>query len=294
MKERAKISCMVILAMLFISFRVSAEAVASPEIVPARVIKTIRVPVSDGSAPSLIDVDVYIPKDGKITADLLVLPGWKYSRTRWHRETDLLILADRFGYRCVFPEMNISCYESEYFRETQPWMKWSVTPGGKWIREIFLPYIRKNHGLFQPGGRNFLLGLSTGGRGVALVSLQNPGLFTAGAALSGDYNQLDLPRDNLMIGLYGLYGRFRERWSAVDNPYQAASDGKWEMPIYLGHGDSDRVVPVEQSRRFAGLLTKKYPELKMRYCEAKGQGHDFVYWNSELEGVFSFFEASGR
>ncbi len=126
---------------------------------------------------------------------------------------------------------------------------------------------------------------------MALVSLQNPGFFTAGAALSGDYNQMDTPRDNLMTGLYGPVS---ERWSLVDNPFQAASAGKWEMPIYIGHGDIDRVVAVGHSRRFAALLKKKYPELRMKYHEAKGQGHDFSYWNSELESVFSFFETAVR
>jgi pimeloyl-ACP methyl ester carboxylesterase len=291
MKERLKVSCFIIPAMILISFCASRDVVPSREIVPAPGMRTIRVPGASDSSVSMIDIDVYVPAKGQITADILVLPGWKYSRTRWHRETDLLKLADRYGYRCVFPEMNISCYESQYFPQTRDWMKWSLTPGGRWIREIFLPHMRENHGLFMPGGRNFLLGLSTGGRGVALVSLQNPGLFTAGAALSGDFNQLDMPRDNLMIGLYGPKG---ERWRVTDNPYRAASDGNWNMPIYIGHGGSDPVVPVEQSRRFAALLRKKYPGLKTAYSEAKGQGHDFGYWNSELERVFSFFENADR
>jgi hypothetical protein len=59
-------------------------------------------------------------------------------------------------------------------------------PGGAWIKEILIPFMRDGDkcGIFNDGNNNFLLGLSTGGRGVALVSCTNPGLFRAGAAHS--------------------------------------------------------------------------------------------------------------
>ena len=259
-------------------------AVAS-SFLPATLV-TMTVP-SSSAAAGTIPVDLYIPQSKKNNGDILVLPGWKFSRTRWHKETELLAFAEKYGYRCVFPEMNTSCYESNWFPETR--LKWSAMPGGKWIREILIPYMRKNHGIFNEGAYNCLLGLSTGGRGVALVSLQNPGLFKAGAALSGDFNQTAMPNDNLMTALYGKISDFRERWRTTDNPFEAAKEGKWKMPVYIGHGEKDTVVPFSQSANFYKLLAEKYPNIKTVF-HASASGHDFAYWNSELPAVFDFFE----
>ena len=249
-------------------------------------ITTVTVP-SSSAGKAVIPVDLYVPVSKKINGDILVLPGWKFTRTRWHKETDLLTFAAKYGYRCVFPEMNTSCYESSWFPETR--LKWSAMPGGKWIQDILIPYMRKNHGVFAEGGYNCLLGLSTGGRGVALVSLQNPGIFKAGAALSGDFNQTTMPNDNLMTALYGNISNFRERWRTTDNPFEAAKEGKWEMPIYIGHGEKDTIVPFSQSADFYKLLAEKYPEIKTVF-HASASKHDFAYWDSELPAVFDFFE----
>ncbi|MDR3237373.1 MAG: prolyl oligopeptidase family serine peptidase [Spirochaetia bacterium] len=252
---------------------------------PTGVLSTVKVPASS----SEILVDIYIPSAKKINGDILVLPGWKFSRTRWHKETELLSFADKYAYRCIFPEMNTSCYESVYFPETR--LKWSPIPGGAWVRDALIPYMRKNHGIFADNGLNCVMGLSTGGRGVALVSLQNPGLFKAGAALSGDFNQLAMPNDNLMAALYGNFSAFRERRRSTDTPFESAKEGKWSMPLYIGHGGKDHVVPFSQSLDFYKLLSEKYPDIKIVFHQASTQGHDFAYWGSELQAVFDFFES---
>ena len=249
-------------------------------------IQTIKVPAAPGSA-TMINVDLYVPSGVKIRGDLLVLPGWKYSRTRWHQETNLIHFADRFGFRCVFPEMNTSCYESAYFPETR--MKWSIMPGGAWVREILIPFMQKNHEIFAEKNFNCVLGLSTGARGAALVSLQNPKIFKAAAALSGDYNQATMPQDKLMAAIYGDFESFRKRWQSVDNPYMAALIGEWKIPIYIGHGDKDAVTPESQSRHFSKMLKTKYMKLDITYNSAYGFGHDFKYWDSELDSIFKFF-----
>jgi hypothetical protein len=236
-----------------------------------------------------IPVDIYIPSAKKINGTILVLPGWNFSRERWHKETGLLKYADKMGFQAVFPEMGISCYESEYFPETT--RKWSFLPGGKWIREILIPELRKKYGILKSGNKNFLLGLSTGGRGVLLVSLQNQGLFTAGGTLSGDTNQFLMPKDRLMAGQYGPYEKFKDRWLTVDNPEEAAKKGKWEMPLYIGHGKADKVTPFDQSKSLYNTLKKKYPDLKITFNEPENEGHDFNYWGSEVKPVLEFFNS---
>lgn len=286
MKARTAFFIILSVVVVFDTHFISAArpAAASGKIV------TLQVPAAAGSS-STVAVDLYVPS-GKIYGDLLVLPGWNFSRVRWHNETRLLAFADKYGYRCVFPDMKTSCYESSYFPETR--IKWSLMPGGAWVRDVLLPFMQSNHKIFTAGAYNCILGLSTGGRGAALVSLQNPGLFKALAALSGDFNQLDMPQDKLMAGIYGDIAAFSARWQTIDNPYAAAAAGEWKIPIYIGHGENDRVVPISQSRNFYKLLVEKYPKIKTAFHAAPGAGHDFAYWDSELEGVFEFFKAAKK
>ncbi len=252
-------------------------------------ISTVRIPVyplkQRGPA---VAVDIYIPR-GKIQGDLLVLPGWRYGRQRWYKETKLLQYLKKNGFRGVFPEMNISLYASRWFPETEKRIKWQSRPGGEWIRRVLVPHLQKSHRIFLKGGSNFLLGLSTGGRGVVLCALQNPGLFTAGAALSGDYNQAAMQNDRLMTRMYGPWKEYSSRWRTVDNPWYEAVRGRWKMPLYIGHGTRDRIVPLAQSRGFYLALKKHAPGVDVVYHEAKGAGHTFRYWGSELPRIFRFF-----
>ncbi len=242
--------------------------------------------------PALVLVDFYIPAGkgaGKYSGDILVLPGWKYSRTRWHRETPLIEEARKRGFRLVFPDMTVSQYESEYYPQTQSWVRWGPIPGGRWIKEIFIPDMQKR-GLFRQGGRNFLLGLSTGARGVALIHLNNPGLFTAGAALSGDFDQTVMPGDRLMNALYGPLDRYRARWEGKDNPLKRIDE--WTMPVYLGHGMKDPVVPFAQTQLFHNTLKKIHPGLAVVFNAAPDAAHDFRYWSSEVTSILEFFISS--
>ena len=235
----------------------------------------------------MIPVDIYVPENENIIGDILVLPGWRYSRKRWYKETDLLKYAEKYGFRAVFPEMGITNYESKYFKKTT--LKWAATPGGKWIKEIFIPHLQKKYGLFLSRKRNYILGLSTGGRGVLLISLQNPDLFKAGATLSGDCNQVKMPMDRLMTKSYGPFKSNRARWHNVDNPERKALAGKWKMPLYIGHGKKDRISPFSQSASLYRTLKKMNPKLKVKFNAPKNAGHDFKYWNSEVGPALKFF-----
>lgn len=242
--------------------------------------------ISHNSNFKLIAVDIYIPKN-KIAGDILVLPGWKFSRTRWHRETDMTKYADKYGFRLVFPEMWVSSYESAYFHETTS--KWGFTPGGEWIKSILLPELEKKYGIFKKDWKNFILGLSTGGRGVLLVALQNPDIFSGGATLSGDCDQSLMPGEKTMSVLYGEYGKFKARWENTDNPLKEIREGKWKIPLYIGHGKKDKVSPFEQSKLLYETLKKMYPNLKIFFNEPEWAEHDFIYWKSEVPNMMTFF-----
>lgn len=248
---------------------------------------TLSIPAdkAPGASARRIPVDIFVPAgDGRYKGDVLVLPGWNFPRTEWQRKSELLLVAREKRLRLILPEMGKSLYESRYFPETR--LKWASTPGGIWVKELLIPELQR-HGYLIPGGKSFLLGLSTGGRGVALVHLANPGLFTAGAALSGDFDQTAMPADRLMTSVYGSYYAFRERWSGIDNPRTMIRS--WSMPLYLGHGRRDTVVPFSQTEDFYLALKEAHPKLRLIFNAPESAGHDFAYWGSELRPVIDFF-----
>lgn len=232
-----------------------------------------------------VSYDIYVPQKYR-ERSVLVLPGWNYPRTSWVDNSNLVDFAEKYGYVLILPEMLQTLYESSYYPETQ--LKWNEKPGGEFIKNRFIPEIQKRHNLLKPGQNNTILGLSTGGRGVALIALENPRLFVAGASLSGDFSQENTPDDRLMTAVYGAYTKFPERWKGRDNP--TARAGEWVMPLYLAHGTADDIVPEQQSRLFYQQLLKNQNNIRIEYHPVKGAGHNYQFWGGQLPAVFGFFE----
>jgi putative tributyrin esterase len=230
-----------------------------------------------------VDCDIFVPQ-GNPVGTILVLPGWDFRRDSWLNNSKIRDYASQMDLVLVLPEMGRTLYETAYYRETT--MKWNTTPGSVFIKEKLIPELQKQFSLLLPGQNNYLLGLSTGGRGVAMTALENPGLFVAGAAFSGDYAQERMRGEAITIAVYGPYEAFKDRWKGRDNPNARVSE--WKMPIYLSHGLSDRVVPEEQTQTFGDALREKYPELVELHLKS-GYGHDYRFWDSELPAAFAFF-----
>jgi S-formylglutathione hydrolase FrmB len=238
-----------------------------------------------------IAYDLYIPPNYRDRAGLhhtlLVLPGWNYPRTSWVENSPLVEYANKYGYALILPEMLKTLYESSYYPETE--LKWHSVPGGKFIKEQFIPAMQTRHHLLIPGDNNFLLGLSTGGRGVALIALENPDLFVAGASLSGDFSQENTPSDRLMTLVYGSFADFPSRWQGQDNPQARVAE--WKMPLYLAHGTDDDIVPASQSCLFYQALKNQLDnQVLIEYHPISGAGHNYQFWGGQLPAVFEFFE----
>ncbi|MBP7281671.1 MAG: prolyl oligopeptidase family serine peptidase [Leptospiraceae bacterium] len=254
-------------------------------------VQTVCIP-KDGNGATLsnppctnkIPVDVYTPEDKKVVANVLVLNGWSFPRDDWQKKTRILKTAKEQGFRLIFPEMGKTNYESEYFPETT--LKWSATPGGKWVREFLIPAFQQN-GILTKSNKNFVMGLSTGGRGAAILGFTQPEIFSAAASISGDFDQATMPKDRLMTGSYGKYEENKERWETVDNVYRNAKE--WKIPIYLGHGQKDKVSPFIQTKNFYLKLKELHPKLKIAFNDPKDAEHDYKYWDSEVDPIFQFF-----
>ena len=122
----------------------------------------------------------------------------------------------------------------------------------------------------------FLFGGSQGGLAAALAAAQRPqdvrGLILLYPALCipDDWNarfpsEEDIPARHTLWGVtlgkeYFVYARKLDVFSSI---------GKYAGPVLLMHGDADKVVPVEYSRRAA----RTYPQARL--IEFAGEGHGF-------------------
>lgn len=238
-----------------------------------------------GASSREIATDAYIPPAGECRANVLLLPGWSFPRNDWYLKTDILKEADKFQYCLLFPEMGKSLYEWDFFPETT--RKIFPIPSGRWLVEIFIPYMQANHNILLKNQKNYLMGLSTGARGVALTALQTGKLFSAASALSGDYRQEVMSADRLMTSIYGPYEKYSRRWQTIDNPWFSAA--KFSVPVYLAHGKQDKIVSFDQTSQFAERLKTQNPNLDVKFAPEETSGHDYKFWSSQIMPSFDFF-----
>jgi S-formylglutathione hydrolase FrmB len=222
---------------------------------------------------------------GKKKGTFLVLHGWNLPAEDWCNKTSLCEEVLKLGFCVVLPDMGKSVYQQKDYPETRN--EWRMYPTREWLTDTLIPLLQQKYSLLSENENNYLAGLSTGARGVALVLLDLPSLFKGAAALSGDYDQLKMPADNLMTGYYGPIKLFKDRWENTDNPMSRIKE--FNTPIYLGHGKLDKVVPPEQTLMFYDSLKKYHPALKIKLNMPDAQ-HDYQYWGSEVENMLKFFE----
>jgi pimeloyl-ACP methyl ester carboxylesterase len=220
---------------------------------------------------------------------ILCLPGWNFSSTDVCEKSSFCTDALKAGYTLVLPEMGKSIYASAVFPESRKdWLKF---PQLRFVTDTLIPYLQQHFNLLRYGQNNFVYGISTGGRGVGLVALHTDSLFRGGISLSGDFDQRLDTRDNLMRGWYGEYAQFTQRWELDNTRLHAAGI---IIPLYLGHGTNDKVVPVEQSRKFYETLIQLGPGKGHELHLKDGGEHNYEFWSGETPAVLEFMRKHSR
>jgi S-formylglutathione hydrolase FrmB len=251
---------------------------------PAQLPSDTVVNLNNSGTP--LNIFIKIPEKKPAKGIIVVLPGWKLPVSDWCTKTSLCRKALEQGYVLIMPEMAKSIYAGRRYNETRKdWLQYATR---KWFTDTLIPYFQKRYNLLKPLQNNYILGLSTGARGVALLCLDCPEIFKKGAGLSGDYDQSRMPKDALMTGWYGSIDTFPTRWTGADNAVFRFKELK--TPLYLGHGRADKIVPVDQTIQFADSLRKYKPGLIKCHIDETA-GHTFDYWNSEIDAVLAFFNA---
>ena len=240
-------------------------------------------------------INIFLPKgytsNRKQSMKLLVaLHGWRGRGDDWERNAPIEYYADRGGYVIVAPHLGTTVHERSYFPETSDKHKWGAIPGGRWVGEVVVPYMRRNYNVSKTRMGTAIMGLSTGGRGAALLPAYYPRMFGAFAALSGDYDITMAPKEKTCTYIYGPYEKFSERWKADNSKYLL---GRLKgIPALLIHGKRDKVCPVDQSRLFARDMKAK--GFDVTFIEDPVLGHDWRLWGGYLGAVFEFFNGKLR
>jgi putative tributyrin esterase len=234
-------------------------------------------------------VEIKAP-EGMVKGTILVLQGWNFPITDWCDSTTLCEKALKQGYNLVFPEMGKSIYSEEIYVETRS--DWKKYPTRKWLRDSVIGTLQSEFNLFEENGNNYVLGLSTGGRGALLLALDLPKIFAGCATLSGDYDQSMFPYDNLYIGYYGEMKSFEKRWKEDENPNKLILMRDLNVPLYMGHGMNDNVVPYKHFELMKEFLGHLKPDVKIVYHTDSLAQHNYTYWNSEVDNVLEFFGGS--
>lgn len=216
---------------------------------------------------------------------ILLLHGYNLPYMQWCDKTDFCTLALKNGYTLIIPDLGKSTYQEKFYTQTNPLFR--IYPTRKWMRDTLITSIQKQFKLLVKGQHNFVLGLSTGARGAALLAVDLPAIFKGAACLSGDYDQTKLPFEKIYHNYYGDFKTYKAVWQSDDNLHTLIQ--QWQIPVYLAHGELDKICPVSQTKNFYALLKKNHPKLKCTYVIAKEHKHDYLFWGSQTNGVLKFF-----
>jgi pimeloyl-ACP methyl ester carboxylesterase len=231
-----------------------------------------------------VNVQIKYPHQ-KNKGTILLLHGYNLPFMQWCDKTDFCTLALKNGYTLIIPDFAKTTYQEKFYAQTNP--AYRIYPTRKWIRDTVIASIQKQFNLLQINQNNFTLGLSTGARGAALLALDMPKIFKGAACLSGDYDQTKLPYEKIYHNYYGDFKTYKTIWQSEDNLHALIQ--KWETPLYLAHGELDKICPVSQTKNFYALLKKTKPLVKCTYVIAKEHKHDYAFWGSQTTGVLRFF-----
>lgn len=231
-----------------------------------------------------IEVSIKMPKDVPFIGSILALPGWNFPNTGWCDSTTLCEKALKQGYAVILPEMGKSIYCDSVFPETRK--DWLIYPTRAWMKQTMIPHIQSTFQLLVEDQNNFVMGLSTGARGAVLLAMDLPEIFSACGALSGDYDQTRYTKDKLYNGYYGGFDMFKQRWLENDNAITSIK--QISIPIYVAHGQKDKIVPIDYSQQLFVALQESGNEASILNINPTA-GHTYTYWNSEVDAVLAFF-----
>jgi pimeloyl-ACP methyl ester carboxylesterase len=228
-------------------------------------------------------IEIKVPSE--IKGYLLFLHGWNLPATEVCTKSKFCQQFLDCGYVLIFPDFGKTSYQWENYPQTKKsYLKY---PTRHWIQDTFLTHLQNQFGVLKEGERNFVFGVSTGGRGAALLALENPKIFKAAACLSADFDHSKLQDEPINNGFYGSIKLYPERWKGKDNIHNRANE--FQTALFLAHGVKDNVCPVSQTVNFDAELKLKNTRITYKTIIDPLGDHTYNWWGKQILPVIDFF-----
>ena len=156
---------------------------------------TVEVPYNDPEKSFSVKMQIYFPKNyslGDRVPVMLLLHNYGASMYEWGRNSSIAVQAEKYNLVLVSPDMGRTLYETEYFPETT--LKWNPIPGGRWVAEVLVPYLRAQFNLALNSKKTAVAGVGYAARGALLLASTYPQFFGEAVGIAGCYDQLSMSR----------------------------------------------------------------------------------------------------
>lgn len=221
---------------------------------------------------------------GKKLPVIWVLHGNGDSSNAWIRKSTLELYARQSDVAVILPSGGRECY-TDSVRGLNYYT---------YISEELPTVMRNYFPLSREREDNFILGNSMGGYGALKCALAHPDRFCGVASFSG---ALDYSRT--LAGEKTFYGTNAKQVFGSLEQYQGSGNdlrkllaelhtkpGGSELNVYQCCGTGDFLYQV--NLEYKALFEKTLSPARYQYHEGPG-GHDWFFWNPEIEHVFKFF-----
>ena len=224
----------------------------------------------------------YVPKDaapGERFPVLYVLHGAYGGYEDWPKGTSVSGYAGDYRMILIFPDGG----EFGWYVDSP------IKPGHQYATYVAKELVADVDSRFPtiagPGGRA-IMGLSMGGHGAFLLSLQNPGTFGSASSTSGILKLTNHAGKWSIPDALGPYDEHSDRWAA-HSVYDRAGDlAALGIPLYFDCGTSDTATGAITDNR---MLHERLTEMGVPHVwREHAGGHSWDYWGARLREHMDF------
>ncbi len=217
-----------------------------------------------------------------------VLHGNGDSHNAWIRKSNIELYARQFDVAVFMPACTRECYTDSkrglnYFT---------------YVADELPMVMRKYFPISDKREDNFVMGNSMGGYGALKCALTYPERYAAAASFSGAASFGKQLRGDIDGRVAGMLDTLLQVFGSAEE-YENSENDLYELIRRLEKKESGSSLRIYQCCGTEDFLYKSNAELRdylqehvaadnYRYSEGPG-GHDWFYWNPEIENVFSFF-----
>ena len=209
------------------------------------------------------------------------------SHNAWIRKSNIELYARQFDVAVFMP----ACTR-EFYTDSKRGLKYFT-----YVADELPKVMRKYFPVSDRKQDNFVMGNSMGGYGATKLLLTYPECYGAGASFSGSVDlkahMEDLyPNSDMKDNILHIFGSKEEYINSVNDNYYLLEQLKnknldSKIRYYQCCGEEDHLI--EKNEEFHKVIVEKYADyFETIYSKGHG-GHDWFYWNPQIENVFRFF-----